>query len=442
MQANESKTAKAPVSVEQSLRRHTAAGFLVVFGLLGGLGIWSATAQIAGAVIAPGVVAVETNTRKVQHPEGGVVAELHVRDGDRVKVGDILVRLDDTVAKANLQIISKVLDEYIATEARLIAERDGLPAIAFPKDFLASAEKNAETKASLTGQETLFQNRRAARESAKTQLNEQITQLESGINGMTAQRKAREVELQFIDQELKGVRDLFQRNLVPITRVNALERDRTRIDGDKGKLTADIASATGSIAEKRIQMLRIDDDLRSEVSRELADIRSKINENVEKRTAAIDRLKKIDIRATATGQIHQLAIHTVGGVIGNGETLMLIVPENDKLIIETQVEPQDIEHISLGQKANVRFVAFSDRNLKDSTGEVTVVSPDLVEDPATRRRFYRVRLTVDPPINAQGKAMTLVPGMPVEAHMIKGDRTVLAYLIKPMKDQLNRVWRE
>ncbi len=195
------------------------------------------------------------------------------------------------------------------------------------------------------------------------------------------------------------------------------------LTGDRGKLTADIASANGSIAEKKIQMLRIEDDLRSEVSRELADIRNKINESVEKRTAALDRLKKIDIRATASGQIHQLALHTVGGVISNGETLMLIVPEKDKLIIEAQVEPQDIEHVLIGQQAVVRFVAFSDRNMKDSSGEVVVISPDLVEDQATRRRFYRVRITVDPPANSDGKVMTLVPGMPVEAHMIKGDRT-------------------
>lgn len=428
--------------IERSLRNHAMAGFFVVFGLLGGLGVWSAMANIAGAVIAPGVVAVESSARKVQHPEGGVVAELLVKDGDRVKAGDILVRLDDTVARANLQIVSKVLDEYAATEARLIAERDGTNAIAFPKDLLARGEVNSDAQASLNGQKMLFENRRTARESAKTQLSEQITQLESGITGMNAQRNARDLELQFIEQELKGVRELFTRNLVPVTRVNALERDRTRIDGERGKLTADIAAAHGSIAEKRIQMLRIEDDLRSEVSRELADTRSKINENVERRTAALDRLKKIDIRATATGQIHQLAIHTVGGVISNGETLMMIVPDNDKLIIETQVEPQDIEHVLIGQMAHVRFSAFSDRNMKDSVGEVVVVSPDLVEDQTTRRRFYRVRLTVDPPVNSLGKTLTLVPGMPVEAHLLKGERTVLAYLVKPMKDQLQRVFRE
>lgn len=427
---------------QSSLRKHALAGFFVVFGLLGGLGAWSAMANISGAVIAPGIVAVESSTRKVQHPEGGVVAELLVRDGDRVKAGDILIRLDDTVAKANLQIVNKVLDEYLATEARLVAEREGARDIAFPKDLIARGEDNADTRASILGQKALFENRRIARDSAKTQLAEQVIQLESGIAGMNAQRKARDQELQYIDQELKGVRDLFTRNLVPITRVNALERDRTRIEGDRGKLTADIAAANGSIAEKRIQILRIDDDLRSEVSRELADTRSKINENVERRTAAMDRLKKIDIRATASGQIHQLAVHTVGGVIGNGETLMLIVPENDKLIIETQVEPQDIEHITVGQMAHVRFSAFSDRNMKESTGEVIVVSPDMIEDQATRRRYYRVRLTVDPPVNGQGKTMTLVPGMPVEAHLLKGDRTVLAYLVKPMKDQLQRVFRE
>ncbi len=429
-------------ATDRSIRRHALAGLVVVFGLLGGLVAWSALAEITGAVIAPGVVAVETSAKKVQHPEGGVVAQLRVRDGDRVKTGDLLLRLDDTVLRASLAIVVKALNEFAALEARLSAERDGSAEVAFPETLVAAARGNVDAAASIAGQKGVFESRRAARTTAKTQLSEQIVQLESNIEGLTAQRSAREQELSLIGEELKGVRDLYARNLVPITRVMALDRDRTRIEGERGKLIADIATARGSIAEKKIQIVRMDDEFRSEVVKELTDVRGKINENVERKTAAEDRLSRIEVRAPASGMVHQLNVFTVGGVIGNGEVVALIVPENDKLVIDAQVEPQEIEHLRVGQKAVVHFSAFSDKNLKDTTGEITVISPDLVEDQATRRRFYRLKLSVEPPVGASGQPLTLVPGMPVEAFITKGERTVLAYLVKPIRDQMQRVFRE
>lgn len=437
------ETAKSGSSAtDRSIRNHAIAGMAVTFGLLGGLGAWSALAQISGAVIAPGQVAVETSAKKVQHPEGGVVAELHVREGDRVKAGDLLVRLDDTVVRANLAIVTKALDELTAQEARLIAERDGGAKIAFPETLVKRAQTVADARASMQGQQTIFDSRKTARETARTQLGEQVSQLESAIEGLGAQRSARESELKLIGEELKGVRELFAKNLAPIARVNALDRDRTRIEGERGKLIADIASARGSIAEKKIQMLRVDDDFRADVVKELSDARAKINESVERKIAAEDRLTRIEIRAPVSGMVHQLNIFTVGGVVGNGEAMMLIVPENDKLVVDAMVEPQEIEHVRLGQKAEVRFMAFSDRSLKDTIGEVIVISPDLIEDQATRRRFYRIKLAVDPPLGRDGKPLTLVPGMPAEAFLIKGDRTVLAYLVKPIRDQMQRVFRE
>jgi HlyD family secretion protein len=440
--ANRRSEAGGLTATDLSIRNHARAGVFVVVGLLGGLLAWSALAEISGAVIAPGLVAVETSAKKVQHPEGGVVAELKVREGDRVRAGDLLLRLDDTVLRASLAIVTKSLDEFISLEARLSAERDGAETVTFPDALLKRAEASVDAEASMRGQKTIFESRRAARATAKTQLAEQIAQLESSIEGLTAQRGARERELGFITDELKGVRELYAKNLVPINRVSALERDRTRIEGERGKLIADIAAARGNIAEKKIQINRLDDDFRSEVVKELADTRNKIAENVERKTAAEDRLLRIEIKAPVTGMIHQLNIFTVGGVIANGEAVMLIIPENDKLVVDAQVEPQEIEHIRIGQKATVHFSAFSDRNLKDAIGEITVISPDLVEDQATRRRYYRVKLSVEPPLGPQGKPLTLVPGMPVEAFITKGERTVLAYLVKPIRDQMQRVFRE
>lgn len=428
--------------IARSMRNHMLFGLLLTAGMFGGIVAWSATTEISGAVVAAGQVAVESSAKKVQHLEGGTIARLNVREGDRVIAGDVVARLDDTQLKAGLAIVTKALNEFSALEARLIAERDGKPVISFPPALVDIAQQNADAAASIAGQTTIFDSRRMARESAKTQLAEQIAQLASAINGLETQQAAREKELEFIGRELEGLRDLFSRQLVSIQRVNALERDRTRIDGERGKLIADIATSRGSISEKRVQILRLDDDFRSEVVRELADVRGKINENIERKIASEDRLSRVDIRAPATGQIHQLNVFTVGGVISPGEALMLIIPEKDKLIVDAQIDPQDIEHVYVGQHAHIHFSGFADRNIRDGQGQVSVISPDLVEDSATRRKFYRLKLTVEPPVGMDGKPFVLVPGMPIEGYLAKGDKTVLAYLLKPLKDQLRRVWRE
>ena len=427
---------------DRSIRNHARMGLFILFGLLGGLCAWAALAEISGAVIAPGRIAVETNAKKVQHPEGGVVAELEVHEGSRVKAGDLLVRLDDTVLRANLAIVENALDELTAQEARLVAERDGAGQLRFPQELLVRAEFSMKARDSIDGQRVIFDSRKSTRETARTQLSEQIAQLDSLIEGLQAQRAAREQELKLIAEELKAVQDLFDKKLVSLARLVALDRDRTRIDGERGKLFADIASARGSIAEKKIQMVRLDNEFHSEVVKEIADVRNRINENVERKVAATDRLTRIDIRAPVSGMIHQLNVFTVGGVIGAGEVAMLIVPEEDTLVVDAQVEPQEIEELRVGQKAIVRIMAFSDPNLKDAIGEITVISPDLVEDQQTRRHFYSVKLSVHPPTDADGQPLTLVPGMPVEAFITKGDRTVLAYLMQPIGDQMQHIFRD
>lgn len=436
------KMAAVSKSTDRSIRHHAFIGLLVMFGLLGGFGTWSALAEISGAVIAPGRIVVDTNAKKVQHPEGGVVAELNVREGARVKAGDLVIVLDDTVLRANLAIVSKALDELSAQEARLVSERDGAERVIFPTALTERAESIAEAKSSIDGQRVIFDTRKKARETAQTQLSEQVTQLNFLIEGLSSQRTAREQELILIAQELSAVRELYAKKLTPLSRLVALDRDRTRIEGERGKLISDIATAHGSIAEKKIQMVRLDDEFRSEVVREFAEVRNKINENVERKVAATDRLSRIEIRAPVSGKVHQLNVFTVGGVIGAGEVAMLIVPEEDRLVVDAQVAPQEIEQLRIGQKATVRFSAFSDPNLKDGTGEVMMISPDLVEDEQTGRRFYRIKLSVDAPVGSKGEVLKLVPGMPVETFFATEDRTVLAYLMKPLEDQMRRVFRE
>ncbi|WP_202311702.1 HlyD family type I secretion periplasmic adaptor subunit [Mesorhizobium sp. L-8-10] len=425
-----------------SIRNHAIFGLLIVFGLLGGLGTWAAMAEISGAVIAPGRIAVDSNAKKVQHPEGGVVARLEVREGAHVGAGDLLIVLDDTILRADLAIVSKALDELGAQQARLVAERDGLDEVAFPLELENAARSNPDARDSIEGQRIIFESRKRAHETAETQLSEQIAQLESLIEGLTAQRAAREEELTLIGTELEGVRELYERKLVPLPRLVALDRDRTRIAGESGKLVSDIATARGSIAEKRVEIVRLNDDFHSEVVSELAEVRNKINENAERKIAATVRLSRIEIRAPVSGKVHQLSVFTVGGVISAGEVAMLIVPEDDQLVVDAQIEPREIEELRIGQKAVVRFSAFADPNLRDGAGEVTMISPDLLTDEKTGRAYYQVKLSVDAPSGANGTALKLVPGMPVETFITKGDRTVLAYLTRPVRDQMQRIFRE
>ena len=330
-------------------------------------------------MIAPGSLVVDSNVKKVQHPTGGVVGELLVRDGDQVKTGDLLVRLDETVTRANLAIVLKSLDEFAAREARFEAERDDEERLIFPEDLSARSSDPAVLRV-LVGERRLFELRRAARAGQKAQLNERIGQIQEQIRGLEEQIAGKASEIELINQELEGVRELWRKNLIPIARLMALERDAARLRGERGALVASIAQARGKITETQLQILQIDQDLRSEVSKELAEIRAKTSELIEKRVTAEDQLKRIDIRAPQDGRVHQLAVHTVGGVISAGEPIMLIVPGSDVLTVEARIEPHDIDQIRVGQNAVLRFSTFNQRTTPEINGEVGRVSADITQD--------------------------------------------------------------
>jgi HlyD family secretion protein len=424
-----------------SLRRHLGLGLGACIVLAGGIGGWAGTAEIAGAVIAPGSLVVDSYVKKVQHPTGGVVGELHVRDGDQVSTGALLVRLDETVTRANLAIVLKSLDELTARQARLEAERDDDKRLIFPEELLARSPDPAVARV-LAGEGRLFELRRAAREGQKAQLNERILQIEEQIRGLDEQIAAKASEIELINQELAGVRELWRKNLVPITRVTTLDREATRLRGERGALVASIAQAKGKISETQLQILQIDQDLRSEVSKELGEIRAKTSELIEKRVAAEDQLKRIDIRAPQDGRVHQLAVHTVGGVINPGEAIMLIVPAGDVLTAEARIAPHEIDQIQGGQTAVLRFSTFNQRTTPELNGKVDRVSPDITQDQKTGTSFYTVRITLPDSEIARLNDLKMVPGMPVEAFIQTGERTAISYLIKPISDQLMRSWRE
>jgi HlyD family secretion protein len=425
----------------RSIQRYLVAGTVIVGLVIFGLGGWAATAQLSGAIIAQGRLVVETNVKKVQHLTGGVIGELRVREGDHVRVGDILLRLDETLARTNYTTITKGLDELAARKAREEAERDGAESLTFSPDLLARQDQ-PELGHVLSGEQKLFEIRRKAREGQKSQLMERIEQHKEEISGLAAQLSAKISEIEWVQKELEGVRGLWSQKLVQFTRVTALERDAARVEGERGNLLASIAQAKGKIAEIRLQILQIDQDMRTEVGKDLADIRGKTSDLVEKRVAAQDQLNRIDVRAPQDGTVHQLDVHTVGGVITPGEPIMLIVPDADALTVEARFQPQDIDQLHVGQAAVLRFSAFNQRTTPEINGEVKLVSPDVAQDQKSGAYYYTVRIAIPDTEMARLENLKLVPGMPVDAFLQASSRTFLSYLTRPLYDQVTRTFRE
>jgi HlyD family secretion protein len=425
----------------RSVRRHVVAGLILVVLLAGGVGGWAATSQIKGAVIAQGSIVVDSNVKKVQHPSGGVVGELKVRDGDRVKSGDIVVRLDDTVTRANLAIVVKGLNELLARKARLSAERDGAATITFPPE-LTSRASDPDVAAAMASELKLFELRRSAREGQKDQLRQQVAQFGQEIQGLAAQQASKTREIDLVQRELAGVRDLYQKNLVQLTRLTALEREAARLDGERGQLISAMAQTKGKIAETELKIIQIDQDMSSEVGKELREVDAKIGEFVERKVTAEDQLKRIDIRAPQDGTVFQSTVHTVGGVITAGDAMMMIVPEADNLAVEAKVNPQEIDQLQIGQTALLRFTTFNQRTTPEIYGSVSRISADTSTDQRTGGTYYTVRIAMSAEEIARLGDVKLVPGMPVEVFAQTADRTVLSFLAKPLLDQITRAFRE
>ena len=424
-----------------SIRLHLMIGLAVVAVLAGGLGGWASTTEISGALIAPGAIVVESNVKKVQHPTGGVVGELRAHDGDVVKAGDVVVRLDDTVTKASLAIVTKNLDGLWARAARLEAEQQGLDKITFPAMLLDRAN-DPDVKNVMASESKLFEVRTTGRIGQKAQLRERVAQLNEEIAGLQAQEKAKDLEIALVEKELVGVRSLYDQHLVQMTRLTTLERDAARLSGERAQYIASRAQARGKITETELQIIQVDKDMVSDVSKDLRETNDKIGEFVERKVTAEDQLRRTDIRAPQDGMVEQSTVHTVGGVITAGDAIMMIVPQADDLQVEAKVNPQDIDKLQIGQKTLLRLSAFNQRTTPELNGIVTRVSPDVTTDQRTGQSYYTIRVSMPPEEVARLGEAKLIPGMPVEAFVQTGDRTMLSYLIKPLKDQLMRAFRE
>lgn len=431
----------AKKTARQSIKSHLTIGLAIVVLLAGGLGGWASTVLISGALIAPGQVVVESNVKKVQHPTGGVVGELRARDGDVVKAGDVVVRLDDTVTKANLAIVTKNLDAAMARAARLQAEQRGVSKIEFPQALLDRAS-DPDVMILLDSESKLFDVRVNGRAGQKAQLNERITQLKEEIAGLSAQEKAKDQEIALVQNELTGVRELYDKRLVQISRLTQLERDSARLNGERAQYIAARAQAKGKITETELQIIQVDKDVVSEVSKDLRETNDKIGELIERKVTAEDQLRRVDIRAPQDGMVLQSTVHTVGGVVTAGDAIMLIVPQADDLQVEAKVNPVDIDKLQIGQKTLLRLSAFNQRTTPELNGVVTRVSPDVTTDQRTGQSYYTIRVSMPAEEVARLGDVKLIPGMPVEAFVQTGDRTMLSYLMKPFHDQLMRAFRE
>jgi HlyD family secretion protein len=435
--AGASLTLRAGRSFERELR--TGLRVLLVVGMLGGG--WTVLMPLAGAVVVPGSLVVQSNVKAIQHPTGGVVAEIPVHNGQRVASGDLLLRLDATQARASLQMVSKQLDEVRSRIARLIAERDGLARPEVPAELTARSGEDT-VKALLSSEESLFKARANARRSQTDLLQSRVSQLNEEIAGLESQIESKSKQLELIEGELSGVQELYDKRLVPLTRLTTLQRERARIEGERGQLTSAIAETKSKIGEAQLQIVRLDQDFRTDVVKELGETQGKEAELVERGVAARDLLDRIEIRSPTSGVIHQLNSHTIGGVIRAGDTIMEVVPDLEDLQIEARLQPNDIDQVRMGQRAFIRFSAFNQRVTPQLNGTVSYVSADTSRDQQSNAPYFSVRVTLPDEERRRLAGLQLVSGMPAEVFMQTGSRTMMSYLLKPIADQLQRAFIE
>lgn len=426
-----------------SVRAFMTAGLVTTLVLVGGIGVWAATTELAGAVIAPGTVVVASSIKKIQHPTGGVVGKINVKNGDEVHAGDILVSLDDTVMRANLQLITKQIDELTGRIARLEAERDGQGQIDFPAGFLARGAEPDVGKI-LKGEQSLFETRRQVRSEQKMQLGERISGLREEISGNTAQATAKSQEIKLIADELSSLATLEQKQLVTTSKMMALRREAARLEGEKAQLQAAAGANKGRVAEIEVQKLNVDSEAKSDVIKDLREAQGKLVELVERRTAASDQLQRVDIKSPVDGIVHQMSVFTVGGVVNTSEPLMMIVPKGDDLVIDIKIAPQDIDQARSHDEANIRFPAFNQRTTPTIAGKVVTISADLSKDqqPQGTLTYYAGRVQISEDDLPKLKGLKLIPGMPAEVQIKTSARTALSYLFKPIEDQFAKAFKE
>lgn len=428
---------------EFPLRTQMIVGILALVVLVGGFGGWAATTNISGAIVASGQIEVDQNRQVVQHPDGGVVAEILVEEGDTVEKGDVLIKLDPTLLQSERTVVEGQYYELVARRARLSAERDGLDEITFTEDLLQRAEKDPEIADLVEGQRNLFFARRDSVKQEVDQLAKRADQIADQVNGIVAQQNALTDQLALIEQELTDQQSLLDRGLAQASRVLSLQREKSRLSGQVGELTAQKAQSEGRITELDIEILKLETQRREEAITTLRDLQFRERELAENRRAILERLDRMEITAPVSGVVYGLTVFTPRSVIRPADPVLFLVPQDRPLVIAAQVPPIHIDEIYLNQAVSLRFSSLDQRQTPELFGEVVQISADAFEDQASRMRYYRAKIILqDGEIDRLPPGVVLIPGMPVEAFIRTADRTPLQYLVKPFTDFFAKAFRE
>lgn len=432
----------APASSRWPVRGSLMTGLVAVAVLFGGFGLWAWQSSIAGAVVAPGQVEVEQQRQVVQHPDGGVVEEIAVTEGESVEAGQLLIRLDGTLLSTELTIVEGQYFEILARRGRLEAERADADTVKFPELLVEASSTNSELNTLLEGQRSLFETRRDTLRQSLEQLHKQSEQVSAQVDGIDAQVVALGKQRELIGEELEDQESLLARGLAQASRVLALQREAVRLDGQLGELQANRAGAETRQTELDIQRLRLNAEHREEAETQLRDLGYRELELAERRRSLTEQISRLDIRAPVAGIIYNLQVTTPRSVIRPADALMYIIPQDRPLVIGARLATIHVDEVSIGQPVVLRFSAFSSRTTPEIDGRIERVSADALTDEATRTPYYRAEVTIPPEERAKLGDLALIPGMPVEVYVQTGERSPMAYLVKPLADYFNRAFRE
>jgi HlyD family secretion protein len=441
--ARQAITSPAPTKLRaiSSWRGIALAGYSLIGVTFGVGGVWAAVAKLDKAVSAPGYVETESNRKTVQHLEGGIIRNILVKEGDPVVSGQVLFRLQRVQAEANSDTVRSQLDFQSALEARLIAERDNAQNIEWPKLLLDRADDPVASKV-MDDQKHQFNQRRASREGQTNVLNSRIEELQKEIEGIAAQKSSTQEQVGYINKELVGLRELGAKQLIPTTRVYAMERERARLEGVLGQADADTAKAQSTIGEMKLQISAIEQKFQEEVAANLLDARQKLSDLGERNVVANDVLSRIEIKAPNAGTAQNLKVYSVGQVVRPGEALVDIVPDNEPLVVDAQFSITDVDAIYAGSTAEIRFPAFHSRTIPVMTGMLQSVSHDRLIDDLTHQPYFRGVVALNRADIPEEYRSRLRPGMPAEVIVSSGSRTVLNYLVSPLTSSLRKTFRE
>jgi len=431
----------ADVSAPANPRAWIVTGMLTIVIAFGGFGTWAALASLDSAAIAPGVVVVESDRKSIQHLEGGLVREILVRDGDIVARGDLLIRLENTQSKAIYDIVRGELDAARAEVARLVAERDGQEEITFSDELLARSDVPKVGEA-LQGQRHLFAARRTSLEGQVAILEQSVAQFREEITGLKSEQAAREEQLAILKDELRGLRKLLKQGSVPRNEVLAYQRKIAALGGEKGRFMANVSRAEQGIGEAKLRISQLEKSTREEVVEKMREVQGRIFGLEERLVAAEDVLGRTEIRAPTAGVVMGMQVHTTGGVVTPAQEILQVVPVGDRLVIEAQINPIDIDDVAVGQQATVRLTAFKLRSTPIIVGILVNISADRLVDEYSGTPYYLARIEVSKEELQTLGDLVLQPGMPVEALIKTGARTALGYMLSPLTDNLARAFKE